>query len=118
MRTPDPALVEALGHLLAMRHVGEAEAGTWEVLRAELEQVGFSVGAVRRLQEAAVVLRKNGTAAIGLSGRGVFIAQTVDELDAAIAEKAQRAKAAFYDLRTLKRIRRTMLGQQPIPEAA
>jgi hypothetical protein len=110
-RAADPALVEALGHLLAMRHVGEAEAGTWDVLRAELEQVGYSVGAVRRLQEAAVVLRQNGTAAIGLSGSGVFLANSVDELDAAIAEKAQRAKAAFYDLRTLKRIRARMLGQ-------
>jgi hypothetical protein len=110
-RAADPALVEALGHLLAMRHVGEAEAGTWDVLRAELEQVGYSVGAVRRLQEAAVVLRQNGTAAIGLSGSGVFLANSVDELDAAIAEKAQRAKAAFYDLRTLKRIRQRMLGQ-------
>jgi hypothetical protein len=107
----DPALVEALGNLLSLRHVGEEHAATWEVLHAELEHFGFSVGHVRRLQEAAAVLRQNGTAALGLSGRGVFIAQTVDEIDDAIREKAQRAKAAFYDLRTLKRIRQRMLGQ-------
>ena len=107
----DPAVVEALGHLLMDRHVGREAAATWEVLRAELAGVGLFVGAVRRLQEAALVLRSRGLPVVGLSGAGVFVARSVDEVDDAIGEKRRRAIAALADLRTAKRIRLSMLGQ-------
>jgi hypothetical protein len=117
-RPVDPVLAESLGHLLLSRHLGAENAATWDVLRVELEAFGTWVGHVRRLQEAAVVLRQGGVAVIGVSGRGICVAKTVEEMDEAITEKAQRARSAFYDLRSLKRIRAAMLGQQPIPEAA
>lgn len=110
-RPVDPALVEVLGHLLVDRHLGTGSAATWEALRRELEREGVHVNAVRRLQEAAAVLRARRVPVIGLSGGGVCIARDVDEVDAAIGEKRRRAIATLGDLRTLKRIRLTMLGQ-------
>ena len=110
-RQVDPALVESLGTLLSIRHVGREESSTWEGLRGELEHFGFAVGAVRRLQEAAVILRARGVPVVGLSGSGVFLARSVDEVDAALGEKRRRALAALGEMRTLKRLRLAMLGQ-------
>jgi hypothetical protein len=110
-RPVDPALVEALGNLLSLRHVGEDQAATWEVLHAELEHFGFSVGAVRRLQEAAEVLLDRDVPVVGLSGSGVFVAETVAEIDRAIAEAESRARKQFTKRRRLRRARMRMLGQ-------
>jgi hypothetical protein len=100
-----------------MRHVGREESSTWEVLREELHQFGYTVPVVRRLQEAAQVLRKQvpPVPVIGLSGGGVCIARDVDDIDAAIDEKRRRAISTLGELRTLKRIRLSMLGQAAVP---
>jgi hypothetical protein len=119
-RPVDFALVEAFGSLLLMRHVGEEHAATWEVLRAELEHFGFSVGAVRRLQEAAEVLvdREPPLAVVGLSSSGVFVANTVDEIDRALLETERRARKTLTRRRRLRRVRMAMLGQRDLEEQA
>jgi hypothetical protein len=104
-------LVEALGALLGCRHYGREAATTWESLRSELAAEGLEVGVVRRLQEAAIVLRSRGLPVVGLSGSGVFVAKSVDEVDDAIGEKRRRALSALADLRAAKRIKLAMLGQ-------
>jgi hypothetical protein len=112
MRSPDPALLSALSAELE-RHVGRANAATWGdlVFRMNGYPYYLDVRAPRRLQEAALVLRSRGVPVVGLSGSGVFLAQTVDEVDDAIREKRGRALAALADLRVAKRIKATMLGQ-------
>jgi hypothetical protein len=110
MRSPDPLLLSALSTELE-RHVGRANAATWEDLRLALYRSGVAVPVVRRLQEAALVLRSRGVPVVGLSGSGVFLAATVDEVDDAIREKRGRALAALADLRVAKRLRASMLGQ-------
>ena len=114
MRRPDPGLVEAFGHLLSLRHVGRDEAATWEVLRAELDHFGYSVPAVRRLQEAAAELRRQKRPVVGVSGWGVFWARTVDEMDEAIGERRRRALSSLAELSVLKRIKAEMLGQSAL----
>jgi hypothetical protein len=117
-RPVDPFLAESLGHLLLSRHLGAENAATWDVLRVELEAFGTWVGHVRRLQECAETLLDGGVAVVGLSSSGVFVARTVDELDRAIEESERRARKTLTKRRRLRRARLTMLGQQPIPEAA
>lgn len=111
MRATDPVLVDALGWLLRSRHQGEDAAATWEELRVELDRLGFSASAPRRLQEAAEVLLDQGLPVVGLSSRGVFLARTVDEIDSALAETERRARRTLTRRRRLRRARLAMLGQ-------
>ena len=111
-RAVDPALRLALSLLLHSRHQGRAHAATWEALRAELGAEGLQVGAIRRLQEAAEeLLEREGAPIVGLSGDGVFYAETAEEIEAALRETEKRARKTLRRRRLLRRAWLEMRGQ-------
>jgi hypothetical protein len=113
LRPVDPALLLAVHSWLSEHARGRANAVTWDDLRHHLTAWPYSleVGVVRRLQEVAAALRRQGCPVVGISGVGVFWAETVEELDEAIGERRRRALSSLGELSTLKRIKAEMLGQ-------
>lgn len=107
----DPALVEALSHLLAFRHLGRGEAATGAALRFELEREGFDVGALRRIGEAVEVLVEKGHPICSTSSLGYWYARTADEVEESLRESEKRARMALRRRRLLRRCLREMLGQ-------
>lgn len=120
MRTVDPALRLALSLLLHARHFGRESAATWEQLRAELAAEGLSVKHVRRLQEAASVLRRVDKAPIGATSHGgvYWVADDVDRKLAA-SERVKRIRSEAEELAAFDRaLYEQIAGVLPMEDAA
>lgn len=107
----DPKVVEALGGLLAMRHLGRDEAATGEALRFELEREGFEVGALRRIGEAVEALIEKGYPICSTSALGYWFAEVPEDLEESLRESERRARMALRRRSLLKRRLMEMRGQ-------
>lgn len=98
-RPVDPSVRLALGLLLHTRHEGRANAATWEALRQELAAEGLEVKHVRRLQEAASLLRREDKMPIGSTSHGgvYYVADDTDRRLAA-AERVKRIRSEAQEL--------------------
>jgi hypothetical protein len=117
-RAVDPALRLALGLLLHSRHEGRANAATWEQLRQELAAQGLEVKHVRRLQEAASVLRREDKMPIGAtSGGGVYYVADDTDRRLAAAERVKRIRAEVRELEAFDRaLYEQIAGALPLEE--
>lgn len=97
-------LAPALQELLERRHVGRVHAATWDQLRDELLAEGVSVGAVRRLQEAASFLRRVKKVAVGGDSQaGIYIVRDDVERKRIAAERVKRIRAEVAELEAFDR---------------
>lgn len=109
-RPVDPALAEALGHLLMDRHVGRANAARSPVLLRELAEVGFPTNRVRSIGEAVDELLDS-LAVCSTSADGYWIATTPEDVEASLAETERRARKSLTKRRRLRQRLYELRGQ-------
>jgi hypothetical protein len=107
----EAALVEALGQLLAHRHVGRANAARSPVLLRELAEAGYPTNRVRSIGEAVDELLDQ-LAICSTSGDGYWIATTAEDVEASLAETDKRARKQLRRRSRLKMRLRELRGQQ------
>jgi hypothetical protein len=102
--TVRPEVVSALRRVLVARHVGRECAATWEHLLGEVRAEGVKVGNVRRLQQAAKILRRVEKLAVGGNSQdGIYI--IVDDKDRrfTVGERLKRVRDEFIEIEALDR---------------
>lgn len=105
-----PDVVLLVHEILSESHRGAARAITWADLRAKIaDRLREPTIATRRAQEAAVALVVQGEPVVALSDRGVFLAETTNELDAGIRELDARGAGIGKRKSLLRAIRRRMV---------